>query len=589
MRDRAKEASALNFRIPAIAAGMVAALLLLIAMGAEKANAASWSHSGQIVATDGEGSLSSGIAFNQTSDQIFVSNLFGVGFPEPGRVLRIDTAGEIQDTFGAGYFDGVAVDPATGNVYAVNDSGQLGGSTQIETFTAAGVATGTPIVVPANVSAGPQIASDSAGNIYFPNATTDLIQVYQPNGTPLKTINGTGANALENPRGVAVDNAGNVYVVEGGGRTQKFDAAGNFVAVIDPSDSTGIGVDPVAGTVFVVNGTGEGTHVVAYDSSGAELADFGLGDFAPSSLPFLASSVAVDAVTGRVYVTDPGETIIETYDAAQAADATTQAASGVTSSAATLNATVNPNGSDADCEFEYATNEALTGSSKVPCSTNPVTGTEATSVSAALSSLAANTTYHYRVVTENEGGSANGATLSFKTLVNAPATTTGGASGITQNAATLSGSVDANQGEASCKFEWGTTAAYGKSVPCSVDPVSGDASTAVSAALSGLAAGTTYHYRVSATSAGGTANGGDMTFTTAAETCATNAALCPAPPVVTPPPPADNRNPAAYKVCVKKATAAYRKALKKAKGKAAKKAAKTRKRKAVKKCASRFL
>jgi hypothetical protein len=65
----------------------------------------------------------------------------------------------------------------------------------------------------------------------------------------------------------------------------------------------------------------------------------------------------------------------------------------------------------------------------------------------------------------------------------------------------------------------------------SVNPVTGSTATAVSAALSGLTAGTTYHYRVVGTNGGGTTNGADASFTTLADTCATNAALCPPPPV----------------------------------------------------------
>ena len=65
-----------------------------------------------------------------------------------------------------------------------------------------------------------------------------------------------------------------------------------------------------------------------------------------------------------------------------------------------------------------------------------------------------------------------------------------------------------------CKFEYGTTTAYGSSVPCSPAPGSGDSPVAVSASVTGLAANTTYHFRIVATNAGGTSKGADETFKT---------------------------------------------------------------------------
>jgi hypothetical protein len=115
---------------------------------------------------------------------------------------------------------------------------------------------------------------------------------------------------------------------------------------------------------------------------------------------------------------------------------------------------------------------------------------------------------------------------------NAPTvTTTAGATGITQHTATVAGTVNPNAGNVTnCHIEYGTTTSYGSQAPCSPAPGAGSSAVGVSAALSGLAPGTTYHFRVVATNAGNTTNGSDQTFTTLADTCATNATLCPPPP-----------------------------------------------------------
>jgi hypothetical protein len=93
-----------------------------------------------------------------------------------------------------------------------------------------------------------------------------------------------------------------------------------------------------------------------------------------------------------------------------------------------------------------------------------------------------------------------------------PSATTSAAGSITRTTATLHGSVSSSIAVSDCHFDYGTTTSYGSSIPCSTPPGSG--TTSVSAALSGLSANTTYHFRLSTTNDGGTASGGDQSFTT---------------------------------------------------------------------------
>jgi hypothetical protein len=90
---------------------------------------------------------------------------------------------------------------------------------------------------------------------------------------------------------------------------------------------------------------------------------------------------------------------------------------------------------------------------------------------------------------------------------------TGAASGISTSAATLSGTVNPEGAAIGVSFQFGTTTAYGQSTPVQTLAV-GNAPAAFSAALSGLPAGTTIHYRAVASSDFGTFTGADQTLTT---------------------------------------------------------------------------
>jgi phosphodiesterase/alkaline phosphatase D-like protein/prolyl-tRNA editing enzyme YbaK/EbsC (Cys-tRNA(Pro) deacylase) len=192
-------------------------------------------------------------------------------------------------------------------------------------------------------------------------------------------------------------------------------------------------------------------------------------------------------------------------------------ATSVTTVSATLNATVNPNSSKVtDCKFEYGTSESY--GSVAECATPPGNGSSPIPVSAALTGLSPNTTYHFRISATNGGGTSKGSDNHFTTLPNAPTVTTGSASAVAKTTATLGGTVNPNGGEVTaCTLEYGATAAYGAAAPCSPAPGSGSSGVPVGAAVSGLSPNTTYHFRVSAANTGGSSSGADATFTTEAE------------------------------------------------------------------------
>ncbi|MFN8310670.1 MAG: T9SS type A sorting domain-containing protein, partial [Chitinophagales bacterium] len=105
--------------------------------------------------------------------------------------------------------------------------------------------------------------------------------------------------------------------------------------------------------------------------------------------------------------------------------------------------------------------------------------------------------------------------ITYNTLVpsgSTPTVITNAATAVTAATATLNGSVNANGTTTATSFEWGLTTSYGNTAAATPSSVTGSTATAISAGLSGLAAGTTYHFRAK----GGSVNGADMTFTTTA-------------------------------------------------------------------------
>jgi NHL repeat len=188
--------------------------------------------------------------------------------------------------------------------------------------------------------------------------------------------------------------------------------------------------------------------------------------------------------------------------------------SAVDRDSATVNAEVDTGFGLTLYRFEYGTDtsygsRALVGGPIDPESPNQT----ATSV---LEELSPGTTYHYRVRLTNFGGTSVGPDATF-TTPSQPAIGSTSVSALGQTTATLIASINPGLSPTTYHFDYGTGADYGSSTPES-SLGSGGAPQAVSAALSNLRPGTTYHYRVVATNAVGGALSTDQTFTTAAAT-----------------------------------------------------------------------
>jgi hypothetical protein len=188
-----------------------------------------------------------------------------------------------------------------------------------------------------------------------------------------------------------------------------------------------------------------------------------------------------------------------------------ESASVVTNHCATLEAQVDPVGLATTYHFEYGPTAAYGTSAPVPDG-SVGSGFVAEPVSVEVCGLQASTTYHYRVVAVNALGTVDGADETFTTQP--PALIDGAsATDVTAEGVTLNAQINPLGFATTYHFEWGTTTAYGHSLPVPDATVgSGEGDVAVSQQLTGLQPDTTYHYRVAATNSLGTAFSLDHTF-----------------------------------------------------------------------------
>jgi hypothetical protein len=140
-------------------------------------------------------------------------------------------------------------------------------------------------------------------------------------------------------------------------------------------------------------------------------------------------------------------------------------------------------------------------------------GTGAGQFTSNFTGLSAGTTYHVRAYAANSVGTAYGDDITFITLGKVPEAITQPATNITSSGATLNGTVNAHDLSTSVTFEYGVTTSYGQSLTATQSPVIGNSITNVSADITGLTAGTTYHFRIKTTNSLGTAYGSDMELT----------------------------------------------------------------------------
>jgi hypothetical protein len=561
-----------RYRLWASGGRLATVTILCTSLAAVSAGSAQAAGPYSLIASFGSARLSSpiGVAVDQSNGDLYVANLESKGVAKfDGTGTYLSPPSPFDTEGGSAVLAGAAVDPAinpqngaAGDVYVLDAFHQ-----EIQTFDSSGGSVGTPFSVAGSANffgtTVVQIATDSAGDVYFPNPPAGQVQEFGPDGsgTAINTFTGSGTvGAFNAPTGVAVDSAGNVYVADtGNGRVVRIEAGTGAQSVLDAGGSESVSSDPSNGDVFVGDYNSNDScgslpspcfHVVRYAASGgAPIGDFGAGQIGSSPFgPLEPDELAVDHATHNVFVTDVGGNEVREFSQVIPPSVTTGSATAVTATEATLNGSVNPHGNETSYHFEYVdaahydptaadpyripegSPASVGGVAPIP-DANVGSGVTNIAVSQPIHGLEGNTTYHFRLVATTSGGvSVDGedqtlTTAAVPAVITAPAAF---ASNLTQTDATLNATINPQHLDTTYFFNYGRSSSYGVSAPATpVDMGAGTTPESVSLDLAtaavvlhpgtgsrALEPNTVYHFQVVAHNNAGATEGPDETFIT---------------------------------------------------------------------------
>jgi hypothetical protein len=196
-----------------------------------------------------------------------------------------------------------------------------------------------------------------------------------------------------------------------------------------------------------------------------------------------------------------------------------ESTSGVGSTSATLEARISPNNDATTYEFQYATNEALSGATTVPGGSALEGDSQQQIASVGTGAvLAPGSTYYYRVLATNATHEhATGAVQSFTTV---PTPHTDAVSSLSASTATFNGHLTLDAVATSYSFAYKAEASgsecQGESDTSAVNAGSGSESVPASTQVTGLAPGTRYAVCLLASNPSGSEVGAVVVFTTPA-------------------------------------------------------------------------
>jgi len=161
------------------------------------------------------------------------------------------------------------------------------------------------------------LAADARGNLYVADTKNSRIQVFGPRGEFLREFGrkGSGDGELNEPCGLAVDGEGNVWVADTWNhRIVRFGPDGQFRAAFGDPERTLFGPRAVLvsrGSVYVSD-TGN-KRIVRFDREGERVSEWG-GDGGKPGQFIEPVGLAADAA-GNIYVADTGNHRVQVFDA----------------------------------------------------------------------------------------------------------------------------------------------------------------------------------------------------------------------------------------------------------------------------------
>jgi hypothetical protein len=393
-------------------------------------------------------------------------------------------------------------------------------------------------------------------DVYVADTANNRVEVYSSTGAYITEFDGGGTpeGSFSGPRGLTVDGEGDVYVADQGhGVVDKFSPLGaaflpapylsglaNPRAVAVDSTlgseaiyvanqytnvekfnyttgaSEGLPIDPADEHLFdVAVNTGTGDIYISEEEEVKEFSPAGVLLEAFGSFPELpATTVTVDSSTGTIFVVMLQGEKVGVFSSTVVPPTTVTGPATPHAGGVAVEGEVNPNSvAITECSFEYGTNTSYGQSA--PCHPEPAeigSGSTPQPVSAEITGLQPGTVYHYRLVAANANSSSQGQDRTFLTPA-APSINNGSVEDITASTADLTAQIDPNGADTTYRFEYGTSTAYGTSLPIpDGDIAAGTSEQTVTVHLTGLLANTVYHFRVIAQNAVGVTTGVDHTF-----------------------------------------------------------------------------
>jgi DNA-binding beta-propeller fold protein YncE len=361
-------------------------------------------------------------AFSLLGGGIAVDAAGNVYVGDFGRIEKFNAKNEFVSEWAVGEFGVSSI--------AINDSSELyvitEGVAGIHRYSNSGTEIGLPFDTehaPQHVTVGPAGEVFASENEDSDTGTPNLFE-FEPNGTELKAFDIN----TEGGKGIAFGNAiKRVYVLDQGAvRLVGVPPAGPFVV---PGSEALIATKPTRAEVKAL--------VVAEGSPTKYSFEYGLTNeygsaTSPTPLPAETGLFAPEAVSGTLTGLEPGKEYHfrvvaenqkgeitdgpdETFKVALPVLIEGESATAVTPESATLNVTINAEGSATDFHYEFGLSteygESAPASGEIEAGEAEVSEPH----SIAIENLLAGTTYHYRVVAHNEFGTVDGPDCVFTT------------------------------------------------------------------------------------------------------------------------------------------------------------------------------